>query len=65
MGNRTLFLGGFHVRIDGLHIVEFFEAFHHLVDAFALFGSDVFEVVGNVGELSAEHLESGLFQVFP
>ena len=65
MGNNFLFLGGFHVRIDGLHIVKFFESFHHLVDAFALFGSDVFEVVGNVGELSAEHLESGLFQVFP
>jgi hypothetical protein len=40
----------FHVGIDVLHVVELFEAFHHLVDCLALLVGHFLQVVWHVSE---------------
>ena len=52
-----------HVGVNRLHVVELFEAFNHLVDGGTLLFSDFLLVVGDVGELTTDVLESALFEV--
>ena len=51
-------LFGFHVGIDGLHIVKVLQTLYHLVDGFTLLRCHVLQVVGDAGELGAGYLEA-------
>ena len=53
---QSLFAGIFcrlHIGVNGLHVIEFFESFNHLVDCLALFIGNIFQVVRYIGELGA------------
>ena len=57
-------LFGFHVGVHRLHVVELLEFLDHLVDSLPLFGRNVLEVVGNVGELCPDNVEPLVFELF-
>ena len=52
-----------HVGINRLDIVKFFQTLNHLVDALALFCSDVLKVIRNVGEFSTNYFVTVFFQM--
>ena len=61
---NRLHLLGLHIGVDGLDVVEVFEALHHLVDGLTLFGGDILEVVGDAGEFGTGDLEAVLLEMF-
>gem|GEM_PF-2866282 len=55
--SKPLFLR-LHVRVDSLHIIEFFKLFNHFIYGFPLFGSNILEVVWNIGKLCSRNFKA-------